>query len=329
MIRKAWYAAVLSEELGAVPRKVTVLDQDMVLFRDADGVPRAFAAYCPHRGCDWSRAAFSGGELVCPFHGWRFSVTGRCTHVPANRKGASIPASARARVYPACDRAGLTWVYGYPLQDEGDGAAVELPLFPECDLENWRKVPFQMIWSANFGRAVESVLDVSHLPFVHPETTGEVEPAVDGPEYEATDKGILIRPAQFAPSHPMEVVSAASGAGERTEIELLFPNQWMIRTPMGGGDRMCTFLTFTPVDRRTTRIFGMVMRNFDLDSWVLDELHLEHTRFVMEQDREIVECLRPVEPPNLRREAHVSSDAPAIRFRAALFAALAAQERDA
>ncbi|QSO54867.1 aromatic ring-hydroxylating dioxygenase subunit alpha [Alicyclobacillus curvatus] len=321
MLRHAWYAVIPSSDLGSTPVEAIVCATPLVLFRDSFGVPHAFLSQCPHRGCDLSIGTVVGNHLVCPYHGWRFDERGRCVHVPANRSGMKIPDAARLQVYPVCDRVGLTWVYASPIGN--NDTLPDLSLFPELGQRDWQYVPFQTSWNANICRVVESVLDVSHLPFVHPETTGEdVCPVVHGPDYFFSTRGIIIHPTPFAPSHPLEPIPAPEGVADRTEIELIFPNHWTIRTPMGDDKWMCTFLTFSPIRPDATKIFGIAMRNFDTDSVFLDDFHVEHTKFVMEQDRAIVERLRPVVPPPLKHESHVPSDAPAIRFRAMLFDAL-------
>ncbi|WEH09151.1 aromatic ring-hydroxylating oxygenase subunit alpha [Alicyclobacillus fastidiosus] len=322
MLRKAWYAVCPSSEVAADPKKVTVNGRDYVLYRDKTGRIVACNGYCPHRGCDLSMGSIHEGELVCPFHGWHFEGTGSCTHIPANKLGTPIPPSYRLNTYPVTELAELVWLYTHPNLDAP--APTSFATFADLLHDDWQYVSFEQTWQAHFTRAVESVLDVSHLPFVHPETTGtDVDPTVIGPEYTVKGKRIVIYPTPFAPSHPMEPVHPTQDAHLRTEIELLFPNQWIIRTPFGNDGIMCTFLTFTPVHDDVTSIFGIAMRNFDLDAPWMDAFHIDHTLRVMAQDQRIVESLRPrIAPFQLQDERHVPSDVPAIRFRVMLRNAL-------
>jgi len=138
--------------------------------------------------------------------------------------------------------------------------------------------------------------------------------------------GIVIRPRAFAPAHPLEPNPYATSDAGETEIQLWFPNQWLIRTPMGDDTWMCTFLTFTPVDDEHTDIFGLALRSFQPDNVFLDEFHIQHTLFVMEQDQRIVESIRPYVPPmNLQQELHVPSDTPTARHRAMIARTLHSQ----
>ncbi|GMA63121.1 aromatic ring-hydroxylating dioxygenase subunit alpha [Alicyclobacillus fastidiosus] len=322
MLRKAWYAVCPSSDVAAEPKKVTVNSRDYVLYRDKTGRMATCDGFCPHRGCDLSLGSLHEGDLICPFHGWHFDATGRCTHIPANKSGTRIPSAYRLNTYPVAECAGLVWLYTQPILDTT--AAAPFVTFADLLHDDWQYVSFQQTWQAHFTRAVESALDVSHLPFVHPETTGtDVDPTVTGPDYTVSGSRIVIHPTPFAPSHPMEPINPVQEASSRTEIELRFPNQWIIRTPFGNDGIMCTFLTFTPVHDDVTNIFGIVMRNFDLDASWMDAFHIDHTWRVMEQDQHIVESLRPrVAPFQLQDERHVPSDVPAIRFRVMLRHAL-------
>lgn len=321
VLQRAWYAVCTSDEVTTLPHKVTVNDVSYVLFRGEDGAVIACQAHCPHRGCDLSLGKVEADKIVCAFHGWAFNKDGVCTRIPANRSGAVIPKQAALRMYPTTEKHGLVWLYPIPISEE---TPEPLKVFPDLMHEDWHYVQFEQLWDAHFTRVVESVLDVSHLPFVHPETTGtDINPAVEGPDYELSDEGIRIFPTPFAPKHPMEPVQADPNADKRTEIELLFPNQWMIRTPVGNGNIMCTYLTFTPIDAESTKIFGVIMRNFEADSEWLDDFHLEHTLRVMSEDQTIIESIAPKEAPfQLQEEAHVPSDVPTIRFRTMLRDAL-------
>jgi len=322
MLRKAWYAVCTSDEMTESPSKVTVHEIDFVVYRDNEGEIHAFNSNCPHRGCDLSLGTVEGKDLICAFHGWHFNSEGRCTQIPANRSGAVVPAKAKLIHYPVCEKFGFIWIYTHS-GEQSDNVS-KIRTFAELESIGWTYVRFRKTWRAHFTRTVESVLDVSHLPFVHPETTGRnVIPFVDGPEYHVSTGGIRIFPKPFAAMHPMEPVQPPEGIEERTEIELLFPNQWIIRTPMGNENWMCTFLTFTPVTENETNIFGVIMRNFDLNSSFLDEFHIEHTAFVMGQDQVVIESIRPLMAPfDLQAEPHVTSDGPTTRYRVMLRTAL-------
>ncbi len=82
--------------------ELTCGDEDMLLFRDADGNCHAVTAYCPHLKNYMPNGLPSGtglerllhqGELQCPYHGWRFNADGQCVHIP---EGQRIPPAVRS-----------------------------------------------------------------------------------------------------------------------------------------------------------------------------------------------------------------------------------------
>ncbi|GMA51893.1 hypothetical protein GCM10025857_32500 [Alicyclobacillus contaminans] len=328
MIRNAWYAVAAVSEADTGWFTVQLLGQSLLVVRMDHGGWRAVGRYCPHRGCDLSLGKEEDGLLVCPFHGWAFDATGACVRVPANTEGQAIPKAARLTVFPVREMAGLIWVRARP---EADGAAapphIPLSLFPELGNPDYQGCTFSATWNAHFTRVVESVLDISHLPFVHPDTTGhDVSPVVRTVDYRVHDDGLVIHPAPFVPAHPLEPPRPYVNSEERVQIAFTYPNHWIIRAPVAGDASMCTYLTFTPLDDEHTRIFGKTLRNFAQDAEFLDDHHLSHTLKVMGEDQRIIESVRPrMAPADMRREAHVPSDVPALHVRRWLYDALAAE----
>lgn len=147
------------------PRALTVAGERLVLFRDADGAPRALPDRCRHRGVALSLGRVENGQITCPFHGWRFDGTGQCRHVPWN------PDARLSRLglptFPVREVAGLIWLFtGAEPQDE--------PQAPEALLRPGIRLTAQdFVWNAHWTRVMENMLDTPHLPFVHARTIGK------------------------------------------------------------------------------------------------------------------------------------------------------------
>jgi phenylpropionate dioxygenase-like ring-hydroxylating dioxygenase large terminal subunit len=308
-MRNAWYIAARSEELEAAPLGCTLFSQWVVLYRDTQGTVLALADQCAHRGARLSAGKVVGDCIACPYHGWEYGSDGKCRYIPANGRGATVPSSASVRSYPVTEAAGYVWIYmGAP---EGYS---ELQLPAELSDESWRGVPFQMEWKAHLSRCIESTLDVSHLPFVHENATGEVDPTVDGPVFEVGERWITV---EAKPYHPLVATPLNEMQSKGASIiHFTFPNQLMVRTDMFADQKMATYLSLTPVDEERIRIYVLALRNFLLDMELIDEIHYEHNVTVLEEDRRIVEELLPFKSPlELHREVHVRSDAPQIQYR--------------
>lgn len=88
-----------------------------MLFRDAQGAPRALLDRCPHRMVPLSMGRVRGDRLVCCYHGWEFDGAGRCCHVPSN-----LEPTVPKELVPAFDvkeADGFVWVR--PSGEDGGG----------------------------------------------------------------------------------------------------------------------------------------------------------------------------------------------------------------
>ena len=98
LMRRYWQPAALVEELeGERPIKaLTLLGEDLVLFRDEEGRCTVFSNRpCCHRGADLTFGRLEDGGLRCPFHGWLFDVNGKCLEQPAEPAGSNFKNKVR------------------------------------------------------------------------------------------------------------------------------------------------------------------------------------------------------------------------------------------
>src|SRR3954451_25036209 len=49
-LRRFWQPVILTRELGELPRRVRILGEDLVAFRDKSGAIGILELHCPHRG---------------------------------------------------------------------------------------------------------------------------------------------------------------------------------------------------------------------------------------------------------------------------------------
>ncbi|RXN08595.1 cholesterol 7-desaturase-like protein [Labeo rohita] len=108
-----WYRVLDSHmlERGDV-KSVTVLGQQVAVFRGQDGKAYVVDAYCPHLGANLAVGGrVVGGCIECPFHGWQFrGADGKCVKIPYADK---VPEFAKVRCWPSCEINGqvLVWFH--------------------------------------------------------------------------------------------------------------------------------------------------------------------------------------------------------------------------
>ncbi len=166
LIRQYWMPGLPSSELpepDGPPKKVRLLGEDLVAFRDTRGEVGMLAANCPHRGA----ALFFGRNeecgLRCAYHGWKFDVSGRCVDMPNEPEESTFKDKVRARAYPCRDVNGVIWVYMGPRETPPPFPTFEINTLPAEQVYP----PLMMLEECNYMQALEGDIDSSHIDFVH------------------------------------------------------------------------------------------------------------------------------------------------------------------
>jgi len=215
-LRNTWYVAAWAAELaegGLLARRI--LDEPMVLFRDAAGAPKALADRCPHRFAPLSmgRLCEGGAAVECPYHGLRFDGGGACVHNPHG--DGAIPKAATVRAYPVVERYSAVWIW------MGDPARADADLIPAFDFlvpEHWAVGTGWMSVEGNYELETDNILDLSHIEFMHPLFSseavrrGKIECSQDGEtvwskRFISEDRQVpdfLCQAFQVSPGAPMD-----------------------------------------------------------------------------------------------------------------------------
>ena len=172
VMRHYWHPVALLDEFNPAldPRMgvravkaVKLLGQDLVLFKNAQGEFGLLDRDCPHRGADLAYGRNEGDGLRCPFHGWKFDVTGQCLETPAEPKGSVLCTRIKQRNYPVQERSGILFAW---MGVEGSTP----PPLPELDCfkaPGTHTFAFKGLWHCNWLQAFEVGIDPAHASFLH------------------------------------------------------------------------------------------------------------------------------------------------------------------
>lgn len=315
-LRAAWHPVCYAAGLGAGPRAAMLLDERLVLWRDARGAPRALRDRCVHRGTALSLGAVAGGEIACAYHGWRFDGAGRCTHIPQLPDPSRVPAQAFVPAYRCEERLGLVWV------------ALEAPRWPIPDVPEllapgWRVVrtgPFE--WQTHASRQLENFTDFGHFAFVHEGLLGDpARPVVA--HHEVAVDGPVVRYAYGRPDQPntreLPVFAAEERKSDmrRTRYAIHLPFTLVEHIDWGGADAMVYLFASQPVSDARCIGYCVVARNYNLEQ--PDEVMQAFEQTIFGQDQRIVES-QPRGPVPLEgdSELHMAFDKVALAYRRAL-----------
>ena len=163
LLRRYWQPVALSEELppGSAPVPLTILGEELALFRDEQGRPGLLGLHCSHRGADLSYGRIEDGGLRCLYHGWLYDVSGRCLEQPGEPAGSTFHERIKHPAYPCHEQAGIVFAY------LGPG---EPPLFPNYGFLNAPEanVFVTKYWhDCNYLQGNEGNIDPVHLSFLH------------------------------------------------------------------------------------------------------------------------------------------------------------------
>jgi phenylpropionate dioxygenase-like ring-hydroxylating dioxygenase large terminal subunit len=175
-MQEVWYPVHYVEDLDkSKPTSFTLLNRNLVLWWDKDGGTwQAFEDRCPHRLAPLSEGRINEqGWLECPYHGWAFSGTGQCEHIPQQTEHSNATFSKRAcaTALPTTVRQGLLFVYpGKPENAPKTKVPVVEPLEEDTDgwicLNTFRDLPYDAF------TLMENVIDASHIPYTHHKSVG-------------------------------------------------------------------------------------------------------------------------------------------------------------
>ena len=103
LLRRFWMPALLSEELperDGPPKKIRILGEDLLAFRDSNGRVGIVEPHCPHRGANLYYGRNEECGLRCAFHGWKFDVDGNCVDLPTSPPKSAYKDTIKLLAYP-------------------------------------------------------------------------------------------------------------------------------------------------------------------------------------------------------------------------------------
>jgi nitrite reductase/ring-hydroxylating ferredoxin subunit len=114
LLRRYWQPVCTSDELNDLPKKVRLLCEELVVFRDKKGRVGALEPHCSHRGTslEWGRVEEEG--LRCFYHGWLYDTQGQCIDMPCETEEVRKRVDVWHPTYPPIGYGGLVFVYMGP-----------------------------------------------------------------------------------------------------------------------------------------------------------------------------------------------------------------------
>ncbi len=317
--RSFWHPVARTDDLLAgQTMAVKLLAEDLVLWRNAQGMPAVGDDICPHRGTKLSMGTVTGdGCLQCPYHLFEFDSDGACTKIP-QLPGKPISPKVRLGTYSAVDYAGLVWV----CLDTNSANSTKPPLVPRAEDPGWWLYAGEPPeWNCQAPRMIENFLDLAHFGAIHSANFGNPEVHEVAPYKPVTHKGenaitfevnYLAR-YRWAPEEDGK--PAVRPIHYRYRCDLPFAS-W-IETNVEGEHPYYTFAVCQPVSVDQTKIYWLTTFTNEVHHSP-EELDKGFLPFFAE-DQAIVEQQRPEWLPlDVSDELHMPFDKISVAYRRAL-----------
>ena len=166
--RRFWHPVGFSRELTDLPRRIKILGEDLVLFRDLSGRVGLLQLHCSHRGTSLEFGRLAKQGIICCYHGWHFDIDGRIIDTPGEPPQTTIKNRVHHGAYPVHEYGGLVFAYMGPPEKKPP-----FPIFDTYVLPNHRLAPtVKNILPCNWLQMKENCMDPVHTVYLHTVVTG-------------------------------------------------------------------------------------------------------------------------------------------------------------
>lgn len=255
LLRRYWHPVGLCSDAGATPRRVRVLGEDLVLFRDGQGRAGLLQERCAHRGASLYYGRTEPQGIRCCYHGWMFAVDGRCVDQPCEPDNSQC-SRVQQPWYPVQERYGLVFAYLGPqdrqpllprhelLEQLGEGETLEAD---DSSIGSGGPAIVPCNWLQHY----ENVMDPYHVPILHGSFSGPQFVAQMGlmPEVDFAYAELGLRSTQIR--------RLPDGQVHRRVTEALLPTLRVVASPRVEEYGRCSLIGWAlPIDDTHFRIYS-------------------------------------------------------------------------
>ncbi|KAL2503588.1 Chlorophyllide a oxygenase [Abeliophyllum distichum] len=159
-LKNFWFPVAFAADLKddtMIP--IDCFEEPWVIFRGKDGKPGCVQNTCAHRACPLHLGSVNEGRIQCPYHGWEYSIDGKCEKMPSTRL-----LNVKIRALPCFEQEGLIWIW-----PGNDPPTTNLPsLLPPSGFQIHAEIVMEL--PVEHGLLLDNLLDLAHAPFTHTST---------------------------------------------------------------------------------------------------------------------------------------------------------------
>jgi len=162
LLRRYWHPVAASAEMhDRWTKRVRILGEDLVLFKDRTGRLGLIGESCPHRRASLAYGIPTEDGIRCPYHGWKFDHAGRCLEQPNEPEGSTFKEKIHHPGYLVEELGGMIFAY------LGPQPAPLLPRFDGYVAPRAIRTVGSAIIDCNWLQIMENSVDPIHTEWLH------------------------------------------------------------------------------------------------------------------------------------------------------------------
>jgi 5,5'-dehydrodivanillate O-demethylase oxygenase subunit len=162
LLRRYWYpVAALSDFEKKWTKRIRLLGENLVLFKDRAGRFGLLEEQCPHRRASLAYGIPTHEGIRCPYHGWHLDRLGRCVDQPNEPRPDALKGKELTTAYAVEELGGMLWAYMGPLP------APILPRFAGFVADNAIRMLGRALVPTNWLQIMENSVDPIHTEWLH------------------------------------------------------------------------------------------------------------------------------------------------------------------
>ncbi|HZV64414.1 MAG TPA: Rieske 2Fe-2S domain-containing protein, partial [Telluria sp.] len=248
LMRRYWQPIGAASDMERVwTRRLRLLGEDLVLFKDRQHRLGLIKEQCPHRRASFAHGIPTQDGIRCPYHGWEFSAQGACLNQPNEPDNPCFREKVATDAYPVKEMGGMLFAYLGPLP------APILPRFDGFVEPGTIRMMGRAILPINWLQIMENSLDPIHTEWLHGHHY-EFQKEQEGVKVaiSARHEKIDFKEFEFGiTKHRLLEGQSEDSDDWRTGHPILFPNILAV----GNGDEAARYYSFqmrVPVDNEHT-----------------------------------------------------------------------------
>ena len=289
LMRRYWQPIGAAVDLESKwTKRVRLLGEDLVIFKDRQGRLGLIAEQCPHRRASFAHGIPTENGIRCPYHGWEYNAQGKCIHQPNEQDKCAFRDKVSTDAYPVQEMGGMLFAYMGPQPQ---------PLLPRWDgfvAQGTIRIMGCTILPINWLQIMENSLDPVHTEWLHGHHY-EFLKEQEGIKVAISTRHLKIDFKEFEygmTKHRLLEGHSEDGDDWKVGHPIVFPNMLAV----GNGDEKSRYYSFhmrVPVDDTHTMHLWfnayVPPQGVEVPKHLLDKVHTYEVPFIDDKGEFIVD----------------------------------------